>query len=568
MGLKPGWRKILEENFGYCFLNSMPRNVSISYVIDDYFINFFRMFNGVESWDEVKQRVLKRTKTFDALSKDILIYVVLFDEKAFVPSAKTPTQLQRMVSSNTVPLNAEEIETFVPGVSDLSAKANKSAKPGEYLNRAWLTSAVRPRIISFITNAFCSLDYVDAVRERRIVIDGAKIDLLINNELLRSRRVDHIKGDIAMNRHLEPRVQYECELVIPTKAQNLIGLERQDGTGFKHCTFYQSDTIGESDLKIEYHISRLLPHGNVFISSCDSDMIAILLLNMKDWIDPRTGMIPHSIYLDNTPPGCDTAKSSYIDVVLLWSSILVYFEQNHPKVLHPIETFVVLMILSGSDFVLPFKQISPQRIWDAFCHGGEDILFQASLKPSFSFDTVNKKIRKSTETVYHEPALMDDFKIQEFGSFVSTNALVVCDQIIGVPSAYHAIKLVENKLFEFVLHVYQQILLVEKGRFKGTVEEKYEFLKTAAEARDQKTNSVSHKFEMRSADEMKAEIRRVWWNLDYWINGGKPNRKFEHSTEPYFKNCLEKNDEGLSVWGWDLDPISNVVIRAKRVVCL
>ena len=128
----------------------------------------------------------------------------------------------------------------------------------------------------------------------------------------------------------------DCELVIPTRSQNLVGLERQDGTGFKHCTIYHSNRIGESDLKIEYHIGRLLPHGNVFISSCDSDMIAILLLNMKDWIDPKTGMVPHAIYLDNTPPGGDTAKSSYIDVVLLWSSILLYFEQVYCEMRLPL----------------------------------------------------------------------------------------------------------------------------------------------------------------------------------------------------------------------------------------
>lgn len=576
MGLEAGWRKILLELFPYCFLDSMPSNVPIKYVIDDYFLAAFRLIYGVDNWGDLRRRVVERTIRYDALSKNIEIYIALFDEKRFVPLAKSPTQVKRLEKSS-MPLSPEECEAFMPGSTDLHSM-DKNAKPGEYIHRAWITGATKSKIIAFMTDAFCDIDYPDKSMARRIVIDGAKVDYLVKNENLGRRNFDHVKNDIDTERHLDPLVAYECEIHIPTKSEHLIAKSerligtqnKDDGRGFKSCTLYHSNTVGEADMKIVLHITRLLPYGNVFINSCDSDMIAILLLNMKDWIDPKTSKIPHSIYLDNTSAK-EGAKSSYVDVVLLWTSILVYFEIHFPSVLNPIEVFVSMMIASGSDYVESMKQVTtPLQIWKAFQNGGYELLFQPSeTKPLLSFYPKKKTLIKSNETIDENAKLMSDLNINEFGSCFPMHALVLCTQTYGNPNAYHEVHLLEDKLYEFILFLYERNLITKKDNLQvslpTSIDEKYLFLNNLATQRDAKTNHVPRKMEMKSPQEIKAEIRRLAWNLDYWINGGKPNRKFEHPEQPYFQNCLETNYHGVSVWGWERDANSNLVVRTKMV---
>lgn len=574
MGLEAGWRKILLELFGYCFLDSMPTNVSIKYVIDDYFLAGFRLIYGVDNWGDLRRRVVQRTTGYDALSKNIEIYIALFDEKRFVPLAKSPTQMKRLEKSS-MPLSPEECDAFMPGYTDLHS-IDKNAKPGEYIHRAWITGAAKAKIIAFMTDAFCDVDYPDKSTARRIVIDGAKVDYLVSNEKLARRNFSHVKNDIDTERYLDPLVAYECEINIPTKSEHLIGMGKQDGTGFKSCTLYHSNTVGEADMKIVLHITRLLPYGNVFINSCDSDMIAILLLNMKDWIDPKTGKIPHSIYLDNTSAK-EGAKSSYVDIVLLWTSILAYFEIHFPNVVNPIEVFVSLMIVSGSDYVESLKQVTtPLQIWKAFQNGGYELLFQPpETRTLLSFNPKKKTLTKSNETIYENPKLMSDLNINEFGSFLSksanlpTHALVLCTQTYGNANAYHEVNLLEDKFYEFILFVFQLKLIASKEKthvsLPTAINEKYLFLKNLATQKDAKTTHAPTKLDMKSPEEIKAEIRRLAWNLDYWINGGKPNRKFEHKEEPYFQNCLETNSDGISIWGWERDVNTNLVVRTKMV---
>ena len=47
---------------------------------------------------------------------------------------------------------------------------------------------------------------------------------------------------------------------------------------------------------------------------------------------------------------------------------------------------------------------------------------------------------------------------------------------------------------------------------------------------------------MKTKDEIFAEIRRIWWTLTYWTNGGKIKTK-----GPLFHDPLERDEKGISI---------------------
>ncbi len=112
--------------------------------------------------------------------------------------------------------------------------------------------------------------------------------------------------------------------------------------------------------------------GNIYIKSRDTDSIYILLLHIRGWIDIKTEKIKYGIFLESS--GRDNCpgekprdmKPRFIDVVALWRSILVYFRDNYPGIPCPIETMILLILLTGSDYTDGFPQFGPAKIWESF----------------------------------------------------------------------------------------------------------------------------------------------------------------------------------------------------------
>lgn len=246
--------------------------------------------------------------------------------------------------------------------------------------------------------------------------------------------------------------------------------------------------IGESDMKIPRHIS-LLPESSILVFG-DSDTIPIVLLNLRRWICKDTNYLKHRIYLGKE----DTKKSSksVVDLTELWRLMLSYKIDKYGDITNFIEAVVCLMLLTGSDYVQKLlKQFGPVKVWKAFENGG------------YKFFLGEGAVQSTLE--YGFDKIEDRFPVIFFN----------------------------HKVYDFIHHIY-------KTRFAGT--SNMNSVRRMAREEDRKKKSAHGKYEVASDDELHANIRRIWWNIEYLLNG---------TTKFPYPDPTEIHDEsGLSTHGW------------------
>lgn len=585
MGLTHGWKEILKKDkqiFGDCF-GDLPADAKISTIIEDFNISMRTISYYVKSWKEIADRCTSRL--INNFNPHLTQYIIAFDEGEFAPENKRPKQEKSAKSSPHLPFTAEELKHVHIGVeveksTDRGGTLFDPSKfPNDvkmncqtFIERVLATRVLHPEFKNFLTAQLLSIKLLNkTMTPPLITIDGGHTQYYEENRanFTVSVKFYNERGDCNSMSEMPNKRRHNGEPIRSTASKIIV----HPSTGDNRQTeayIHESDRIGEADMKIPSHIKHQKNGGDILVISKDTDMIPIMLLSMRDWIDLESENVPFRIYLDLTPsereketpdsknpptpdakPSIQDAKPSkppkktkskppktqaeILDVLKLWRHIYDYFRKTFPKIISPLETFVTLMILTKTDYVLTgLTGIGPAVIWKSFLSGGFIYLGEQS-----------------------------EFAIIEHKCFVTSpptgRSAVIADVNIGDPDAKHDIVLAEHKVYKFIQYVYANLHIPSKEKNKATRVERMTKNPDLDELRKifsakQDTYKKPGSRAIPSDRGIKAIIRRTGWNIDYWANGHKKN-KFMNPIEVY----ETRDGERRSMFGWAKDAGGKIV---------
>lgn len=489
MGLKPEWKKLLQKEFSSAWISSIPQTHNVDVVIDDFSIYCHQGFYGIEAGREVLDRC--KARLLEYLGESVKEYIVLFDEHEYQPRNKEICHRSRSKGQNPIP--NEIVERDHMQITDAS-----------WMNISTVldTPLLRDDFYRFCTEKLTVMQMEYKKEPFVVVVDGAR------------ERTGH---KIAT----QPMICYITKLP----------LEGETDKYQRKWNKYSSAKKGESDLKILRYVNK--HKGDcIVVRSNDADSIVLLLLNMRNLIDLKSGEIDTKIYLDTSKGKQERTGDYLLDVVSLWRAIIVYFQINFPGLNNSIEMLCILMLLSGGDYIqFKFPQLGPVTIWNAFKLHWR--LFKDEHGPFI------EKIPPPEKTIL-------------YGNYR--------DRI--------GIKIKESMLYDFVCHCYilrfpglLSIYSVFKAPRK--VSSLFYIRQTLKNAEQKENNKrwKNHQKEKKSMtiqtdDQAFAIFRRIYWTLDYWMNGAENN----------FVDPLEKDpDQGtFSLYGWEEDS-NGYIVESEKV---
>ena len=507
MGIDTKWKPILEINFGYCNLESLPKDTNIDVVIDDFSLNIRKIFYGINSWEELTGRVKSRIIS-KLINSNVKTYFILFDEPEYVPPNKASTQKKRLENSikyGKSPFNDTEIESIKISIHENTKFPEELAGDNDlFIKRLMETRKLYPQLISLCCHniLICEMPY-----PIEIIIHGGYV-----NDIIQTKNI--IIQNYSTTATTTTTTNHAKFITINNKFTS----ENQQQQKIIHIQDSPIN-IGESDFKIPYNIPHIM-EGNIYIRSNDTDTICILLLHMRSWINPLTGKMKYGIFVDTEQNSKD---NTIIDMVSLWRKILIHFRDYYPGIKFPIETLVILILISGSDYIAKneFPQIGPAIIWKSFIGGGHKILYPHS-KEYVSTETMN----------------IDD-------------STIIMDSHYGNPEHRYGIQIAEHRIYQFIGYIYYKHIMKTNFPKQGIIN--LNEIRTKAKQIDS-TRKEGYKWNIVDTDEeMYAKIRRMYWNLDYLINGSK--------KLPFMDPLLIDSKTNKSIYGWERDYQQETAVR-------
>ncbi len=531
MGINTEWKKIIKRNphvFGNCWLDGIPSPHNITTVIDDFTLYLRSLAYGIQSWDDLAKRSQRRIQ--ENTDTTLRRYVVAFDEGESVPSAKKPKQDQRDNASASkanpiLPFSAEEESQIKVGEVPFIPSGIKVPTTQFFVERLMASRRKHFDIQGFITSELLSFKFpYESTKNSILVIDGGNMEHYKKHNDVYSKRVIISKDDIEEDFDaVTPSGQnhwvtkdFSVKAHPGKRRKNVVVNTERDDT-FNEVEVSQSGGIGESDVKIPRHISEH-GSGDVYVHSYDTDMICILLLNMKDWIDTTTLQVPFNVYLNLT---ADHGMPEILDVLKMWRSIMDYFRDNLKNVTCPIETIVMLMLLSSSDYVEGFPQIGPMTIWTTFFDCGHKILFPDDSTSGFIDEYGSFQSQELRVKCVNSDIICRDSKYRH--AIMCVNSDIMC----GDSKYRHTIMFDENKLYEFLVLMYQKRFYPQMApstpisRAMEHLRSKVEERQAELDAKNALDRTKRKKWRIPSDHKIYAIFRQIWWNMDYWMNGGK-----------------------------------------------
>jgi hypothetical protein len=585
MGIDGQWKHRFREKWPECFLQYIPVEKTVHVVIEDFSLRLYKIATKCTDPRDVAIRCCKWI--LNNYTPELETVIVTFDETA--PLAKKPKQDSR--DTTATPFTPEEIMRKGINISE------DGTGYIEQTERVLRTPSLKHKLYYLCSKYLLNLDFETIFKVNKSIpdmpfIQQSEFSLWIDGARINEHRV-YVDDPTC------------CVISHPKKTMMCMG----------------SFGIGESDLKVVNHISR--NRGKtIIVSSYDGDMLPILLLNMRDWINKETGMLDVQVYLDlcteleprherctkvlnGLKNGNATSNSSnngngngnkkgevkfdIIDINKLWSNMLMAKGFPILKSLpFPIETMCMLIILCKTDFVEGLKGVGIATIWSAFQDGGYNILKgdeivlrkkSASKKEMLDFlediEISNGKKNSNGNRNITTNSIRDSFQNRNHKANIDHNAQRPLDTIIyprdnpivfdkmvfGDSTIRHEIELDERRWWLFLLHVihYQMFKcapdLADTNKIIQKINEKIlDGNRKKMETMERNTSapgpSKKSTITMDSMDEklnemkMLSLVRRMHWNIDYWINGGKAI--FDNVLD-----CLKVNPyTGLSIHGW------------------
>ncbi len=477
MGIQTDWvNKILRENFDaqHCWLDRPPFLVGDRvFVIDDFSVAMYSLMSKAETGLAIAERTSTRIRSYVQPTSCLTEYITLFVAPENVPKSKGPTQQKR-----TADLAKRGVHPWTRSEID-SMKISIGDGPLPDVKRIPITRDVKLDLFRYLTETILVLDlhqFKSGIPD--VVIDGG-------------RQIDH-------------RARYNPDTQVhPISAGKSFIYRYSPGKGV--AREIAPSKMGEGDLKIVTHITRIVKrelqrlsqprHPSeasepsppqppiIMVRTTDTDTVPILLLAMQDWIvkpsQGEPGRIPVRIYLDLARSVHDGVR--IIDMVELWRRIMVFFHRHMPSVRHPIVTLSTLMVATGSDYVDNFPGMGPTTMWNYF----------HSLR--------------GFEVLYPSPQVPFVRDLQE--------------KTVGMFDGTRDVALAECSYEKFILTMY------EEAQYSG--------MRCAEVLRPIISGGRSAPSQMA----IRAQIRRIHWNVHYWCNGGKghvidPLARHPHTNLP------------------------------------
>jgi hypothetical protein len=548
MGIDTTWKNFLSRCFGWPEMPSAAAQ-SINVVIDDISLNIRRILAGVQTWDELAQRVRDRVHLL-VKRGTLKEYWMLWDESRFVPENKAKTQRDRAAAAME-PFTEGECASISVGhgsVEQLAKSFTPKLTVADFFTKLMATRSLHSSLYTFITAEVARMDLPEGVV---LCLDGVRAQGIVDRKLRVRDRCD--------TQHAQPCSLPECQynvtfanIKVPKgifdvpaeivrgrlERQGVIKIRRQAAENTNIIYVNESRGVGESDLKIPAIIAGVDAGSNIFVRSCDGDMLAIFMLHMRNYICTskptesevaagiKYGMCKYGIYVDTEGPGRKPGSPPVpvLDIVELWRCTHRKFHELYVTVPYPAETLAVLMLLTGSDYADRFPRIGPGAVWKAFNNPeGRALLFPPD----------------SPRT----PA-------------------VFLDDVRGQPDTRINIRLEERRLLTFVTFMYHTLGTKHEPFLgdAGKILENVRVIRQRAAARalaEGKKPTSANSWIPPEQTEIVASIRRLAWNVDYFLNGSK--------RSPFQDPTFEVKDTGESLHGWYRDSLTGRVERADSV---
>jgi len=345
---------------------------------------------------------------------DAETFIFPFDDDRNVPRAKGETQAQRKKNRGFTPEELEALGEFrflcnsnTEGFDDcvlamFSGRINKiTRKPrpafGVFMEKYFSTGSLREDNIEFATRWIIAGDYVGLGKARRIVVDGGvwrhsfERDIQTDLNQGRSESWKSVKNKFNDFRVLRQRIDpayTRQELDPASRAMIMIdhwGVRKVDQMDQTHI-------IGEADLKIPRYVRLMAGRKHIYIDCSDTDLLAILLLMIRDII-PKTGKMLSKVTLNVTTstdehpkrprprnPSTDPEDKNYwvaglpplppkmgvVDMVGLWREIHKWYAVEFPTIRNPVESFVLYLIMVGTDYIKNPPRLGEKLLWKAY----------------------------------------------------------------------------------------------------------------------------------------------------------------------------------------------------------
>ena len=512
MGIDTGWKKVVVDEFAWPeFPAEAAGNITI--VLDDISLNFRRIMPGVQAWPDLGNRLRGRIESLAGRGA-LKEYRVLVDEGRFVPPNKGVTQRMRTQRARAEPFTEVEQQAITVGVGAIPEPAST------FFDRLLATRSMHSPLYAFIAAELALTRLPAGVR---LVLEG-----------FRARGI--------MARQIAGAPVMIMNIMVPDNEYQVLSDNEQariDGTSRIVVTrsatvpdtnsifVHDSQKIGESDLKIPAAIAEQDDGAQIFVRSCDTDMIVIILLHMKNYLKGRN--IKYGICLDTEGPGrkIGSAPVPLLDMVELWVRVILRFRKMHPMIppAFAIETLAMLMLMSGSDYADRLPQVGVRAVWDTFCDQvGRSVLFPRD-KP-------------------HEPA-------------------VVSEDLRGQPLARDRVRLHETRIQRFLAYIYHKKTL-RNTPFPVSDPYTLDAARTVRVAARDKVRAANKKetsansWQVPSDDAITAAVRRLAWNIDYFANGSKVD------VGPFLDPVRVDPASGKSIHGW-VTTDSGLIDRAETV---
>src|SRR6056297_1594307 len=415
-------KNLLPTLFSECVITDIERvREDVSVVVEDMSIIINNIAPNAYSIQNLKSEIQNHIpRTYRKFPKCTHL-ISLIDDAGKTPKAKKPTQKNREARPHLE-------ETHVSGLSELAflskhgysaefedsllqqvfkkdldiendkrkSRGKSKQKPfNMYINRVLGTRSLKSDVAHVFTRELLNtpssvFNYGGFSRE--FVVDGAVWTSNPDGDDQRYNRFDfcpdpeeNFEGESDLNVKLI--TQYD-----PTKSFTY-GTSTISINETGKPKLWDSKTrpgIGEADVKIVSWLRFMVPmmdslkqtdpeqkKKTLWVSCSDTDLIVILLLWVRELIDPETGDFKHNLYLD-----CTSRKKSktaekmldkdeqeihkkykhidqswtpiveVYDICKLWVCINRVFLEAFPGINNPVEVFCLLIICAGTDFVV------------------------------------------------------------------------------------------------------------------------------------------------------------------------------------------------------------------------
>ena len=512
MGIDTGWKKVIEDEFTWPeFPPEAASNISV--VLDDISLNLRRLLCGIESWADLGNRLRNRIEVLAARGA-LKEYRVMWDEPRYVPRNKGVTQRMRDHRSRAEPFTTAEQEAIVVGVGTIPQPT------AVFFERLLTTRSMHAQLHTFIA---AELALTNLPSGTRLVLEGARARGIMARQMA--------GAPVLIMNVLVPENEYQVlsdnEQARIDNTSRIIVTRSATVPDTNSVFVHDSPKIGESDLKIPAAIAEQTDGAQIFVRSCDTDMLVIILLHMKNYF--KDGMIKYGICLDTEGPGRKSGAPSVppLDMVELYVRIILRFREMYPTVppVFAIETLSMLMLMSGSDYADRMAQVGVRAVWDTFVDPvGRSVLFP--------------------RTNPQEPA-------------------VVCEDIRGQPLARDRVRLHEVRIQRFVAYMYHKKTL-RNMPFPETATYTLDAARDVRVAvRDKvrdadKKETAANSWQVPSDNTIAATVRRLAWNIDYFANGSKVD------AGPFLDPVRTDPESKKSIHGWIVTD-AGIVDRAEVV---